>query len=107
MFYASDLITQYLPWYYLTAQHLKMFSLPHWVEFSTNAGYPLLAEGETGVLSPINAPVLFLFPFPTAVNLLYIIYSLIAIFGMFLFLRQNRVSKIGSLFGGLIFILSG
>ena len=107
MFYASDLITQYFPWYYLTANHLKMFSLPHWIEFATNGGYPLLAEGETGALSVINVPVLFLFTFPTAINLLYITYSLIAILGMFLFLRQNQISKVGSLLGGLIFILSG
>ena len=94
MFYASDLITQYFPWYYLTANHLKMFSLPHWIEFATNGGYPLLAEGETGALSVINVPVLFLFTFPTAINLLYITYSLIAILGMFLFLRQNQISKV-------------
>jgi len=107
MLYASDLITQYLPWYYLASQYLKLFQLPHWVPNIYNSGYPLLAEGETGILSPINSFILFLFPFSLAVELLYIVYFLIGLLGMYLFLRLNKLSKISSFLGGIIFILSG
>ncbi|OGE04901.1 hypothetical protein A3B51_02415 [Candidatus Curtissbacteria bacterium RIFCSPLOWO2_01_FULL_41_18] len=107
MLYASDLISQYLPWYYITAQYLKNFQLPHWVSFAQDGVYPLLAEGETGVLSPINSLILYLFPFSVSVNLLYLIYFALAILGMYLFLRVNQLSKLSSIFGALVFALSG
>ena len=97
MFYASDLVTQYLPWYALVQQHLRQFTLPHWVPNLYTTGYPLLAEGETGVLSPINALILFLFPFSYAVTLLYLAYALIAITGTYLFLRRYGLTNISNL----------
>ncbi len=107
MLYASDLISQYLPWYYITAQYLNNFQLTHWVSFAQGGAYPLLAEGETGVLSPINSLVLYLFPFSLAFNLLYLIYFAITTGGMYLFLRINQLSKLSSFLGSLIFALSG
>lgn len=106
MLLASDLITQYLPWYYILSNHLKSFSLPHWVT-TTAGGYPLLAEGETGALSPINSPILFSLPFPLSVTILYFVYFLIGFGGMFLFLKENRLTIASSLLGSFIFILSG
>ncbi|KKR58839.1 MAG: hypothetical protein UU05_C0001G0039 [Candidatus Curtissbacteria bacterium GW2011_GWA1_40_47] len=107
MFYTSDLITQYLPWYYLISGYLKNLQIPHWVPLLYQNGYPLLAEGETGILSPINSLILFIFPFSVSVNLLYLSYAIIAIAGTYFFLQENNCSKLGSLLGGLIFILSG
>src|SRR3989344_4715478 len=107
LLYASDLITQYLPWYYLVQLHLRRFQLPYWVPDLYSTGYPLLAEGETGVLSPINALILFLFPFSYAVTLLYLTYALIAVSGTYCFLCRHRLTKISSLLGGLIFTFSG
>ena len=107
MFYASDLITQYLPWYFLVSQYLKSFELPHWIPSIYQDGYPLLAQGETGVLSPINFLILILLPFPISVNFLYVVYAAIAISGMFLFLRNSNLDRPSSLMGALIFIISG
>ncbi len=107
MFYASDLITQYLPWYELTRQHLRQFTLPHWVPNLYTTGYPLLAEGETGVLSPINALILFVFSFPYAITLLYFSYAAIALTGMYTFLRRQGLSLLSSFLGGLVFTFSG
>ena len=107
MFYASDLITQYLPWYQLAQHYLRQFKLPHWVPDIYTTGYPLLAEGETGVLSPLNALILFLFPLPLAVNLLYVAYFLIAVIGIICFLRSWQMSFLSRLLGGLTFALSG
>ena len=107
MLYASDLITQYLPWYYLVQQSLRQFQLPHWVPDVYTHGYPLLAEGETGALSPINALILFLFPFTSAITLLYFAYAAIAISGTYIFLRRHQLTRISSLLGGLVFTLSG
>lgn len=97
MLYASDLITQYLPWYYAVQQSLHQVRLP----------YLLLAEGETGVLSPINATILWLFPFSYAVTLLYLTYAFISVTGTYLFLRRHGLTNISSLLGGLVFTLSG
>lgn len=107
MLYASDLITQYVPWYYITAQYIHHFQLPIWVPNIYGAGYPLMAEGEIGALSPINASLLFLFPFPMAINLLYLTYFIVAAAGTYLFLKLNKLSAISCLLGALIFCLSG
>jgi len=87
MLYASDLISQYLPWYYQVAKYLKQNQLPHWVEKLYDTGYPILALGESGTLSPINALILKSFPFPASVNILYIAYIIIAFFGTTFFLK--------------------
>ena len=107
MFYISDLITQYFPWYYLVTGSIKAFNLPHWINHIYETGYPLLAQGETGVLSPINFIILFLLPFSLSVNFLYLFYAAAAIFGLFYFLKSNNLNRLSSLFGALVFILSG
>lgn len=105
--FASDLINQYLPWYFITATHLKSLSLPHWVPSIYNLGYPLLAEGETGAISPINATLLFLFPFVFAIYLLYLVYLQIAFLGVFAFLKTQKLTNLSCLLGGLTFSSSG
>ena len=107
MFYTSDLVTQYIPWYYLVTGSIKAFNLPHWINYIYETGYPLLAQGETGVLSPINFLILFFLPFPISFNFLYAVYAAIAISGMFLFLRNNNLDRLPSLLGTLTFIISG
>src|SRR3990167_8643404 len=107
MFYTSDLVTQYIPWYYLVTGSIKAFNLPHWINYIYETGYPLLAQGETGVLSPINFLILFFLPFPISFNFLYAVYAAIAISGMFLFLRNNNLDRLPSLLGSLTFIISG
>lgn len=105
--WGGDLTTQYLPWYFTAANYLHSFSLPHWVPNIYGRGYPLMAEGETGVLSPINWFFLFFFPFGLAINLLYLTYFLISILSTFYFLKANKLSRLSSLLGGLVFGLSG
>lgn len=107
MFYVSDLITQYVPWYYLVSLQLKSFSFPHWVPDIYGTGYPLLAQGETGVLSPINFLILFFLPFPLSVGFLYIAYTTIAVSGAYFFLRVHKIDNLSSIFGAITFILSG
>lgn len=107
MLYASDLITQYIPWYYIAAQYIHRFQLPIWVPNIYSTGYPLLAEGEIGALSPINTAILFIFPFPLAINLLILVYLAVAAAGTYLFLKLNKLSGVSSLLGALIFCLSG
>lgn len=107
MLYASDLVLQYLPWYYLVSQSIKQFQFPHWLNSIYGWGYPILAQGETGVLSPINTLILFLFPYPFSVNILYLAYTTIAISGVFYFLKAHKIDNLSSLFGAITFILSG
>ncbi len=107
MLYASDLISQYYPWYHIVANFLRHGQLPHWVPNLYLTGYPLLAEGETGVLSPINSLILVLFPFPVAVNLLFIAYLVIGFVGMLLYLKNLNCDRTSRLLGGIVFVLSG
>ncbi|MEX2028598.1 MAG: hypothetical protein WD988_03840 [Candidatus Curtissbacteria bacterium] len=105
--WGGDLAVQYIPWYWIAADYLHSFSLPHWVPGIYDRGYPLLAEGETGALSPINALLLFLFPFDLSINLLFATYFLIAIGGVFYFLRTAGLGKAAAFLGGVVFGLSG
>lgn len=107
MFYASDLISQYYPWYFIAKKWLVQGKLPHWVPDLYGTGYPLLAEGEVGVLSPINYLLLRFLPFAWAVNTLYIVYGLTAIGGMWWWLRQKSLSHISCFLSGIIFCFSG
>lgn len=105
--YASDLITQYIPWYFITVKYLALHQIPHWVPTIYNTGYPLFAEGQTGAISPINAVLLLIFPFPIAVNLLYLAYFVTAFLGVFFFLKNRSLSTMACLLSSLTFLLSG
>lgn len=105
--FTSDLITQYLPWYFLVAEHLKTLQLPHWIPGLYQSGYPLLAEGETGVLSPINSLILGVLPFPLSVDVLYLAYAAIAFSGMVYCLRLFKKDWLSSFFAGAVFTVSG
>lgn len=105
--YAADLINQYIPWYYLASENIKHQHIPHWVDGLYKSGYPLLAQGESGVLSPVNFIILRFLPFPQSVNFLYLTYFLIAVIGIYLFLRLFKLKAWASILGAIIFVFSG
>lgn len=70
------------------------------------AGVPLLANFQSAPLSPILF-LYFLFDKPTAWSLQIILAHILAALFTYLLLRHWRVSKLGSISGGVIFAFSG
>ncbi|MBU1126975.1 YfhO family protein, partial [Patescibacteria group bacterium] len=69
-------------------------------------GYPLLANFQTGALNPANL-IYFILPKIHAWSFQIILQPFLIVSFTFLFLRNLRLSKISSLFGGIVFAFSG
>jgi hypothetical protein len=100
-----DVIDQIYPWKQITISELKNGRLPTWNPFNFS-GNPHIANYQTAVFSPFNVLFFFL-PFIDAWSVLILIQPLIAAIGMFLFLREARVSVYGSVLGCIAFMFCG
>ena len=98
-------------WYYnypvksFAANLLRQGKLPLWVK-DLGGGFPLFAEGQTGLFFLPNLLFLLL-DIPLAFNLQYVLSFLIAALGLFFYLRNFRFSVMISLFAGLTLSFSG
>lgn len=100
-----DVVTQIYPWKHFTIEELKNGRIPWWNPFSFS-GNPHVADFQTSVFSPFNL-LFFIFPFIDAWSLLILLQPLLAGLFMFLFLRQLKISKEGSLLGSIAFMFCG
>lgn len=57
----SDLVLQFHPWFSETRRHLAQGELP-WISERIGGGMPLYANGQTGLLAPVNLPLWCLGP---------------------------------------------
>jgi len=96
-----SMATKYLLW-----DGLQAGSLPFWVA-EIGGGFPLHAEGQTGMFFLPNLILYSLFDFPTAYNMSLVLSFLLLGWGTYLFLRMVSLSAAASLFGALAFALSG
>jgi len=101
----SDIPSLVYPWRMLVIEHLKRGVLPLWNPYYF-AGMPLLANFQSAVFSLANLFHFFL-PFPQAWSAGIIIQPFLIGLFTFLFLRHLRLSRVASLFGGIIFAFSG
>lgn len=101
----SDVITQIYPWKHFTIEELKKGNIPWWNPFSFS-GTPHLADFQTAVFSPFNL-LFFILPFIDAWSLLILLQPILAGLFMYLFLKELKISKEGSLLGGLAFMFCG
>ena len=101
----SDVLTQYYPFKLETVEQLKLGKIP-WNNPYIFSGAPLLADGHSGVLYPLN----FIFWLSNNFNFCWSIFIVIQPFlaGLFfyVFLRSVDFNKISSVFGSLIFALN-
>ena len=90
------------------SRSVKQGDFPLWNSYAGLAGGPLLADGQTGPLEPLQ----FLFYFapdrywPFAMDLQLLIRFFIAGFGCYLFARRLNINFAGSIAAGLVFMLS-
>ena len=101
----SDIPSLLYPWRSFAIDQLKSFKLPLWNPYYF-AGMPLLANFQSAVFSYVNIFFLF-FSKPIAWSLGVICSPLLSLIAMYVFLRYKKLSQISSLFGSVVFSLSG
>ncbi len=105
-FTGSDLTELNLPFRYILQESLKNGKIPLWTNLIAD-GFPLLAEGQTGVLYPLNLILYSLFDFPVAFNLGIILNFFLAGFFLFVYARRLNISNWGALLAAISFSLGG
>lgn len=101
----SDVVSFSYPMRILAVDLLKSGHLPLWNPYIL-LGNPLLANFQSAPFSPTNF-LYFLFEKNNAWSLQIISQHFLAILFTYFLLRYWRVSKLGALFGGIIFAFSG
>lgn len=99
----TDVIQESLPWKSLVIDSFKNGHIPFWTPYNFS-GNPLLANFQSAVFDPIN--IVFLLPFSFAWTVSIFLGPFLAGIFTFLFLREIKVGKIASIFGGIAFSFS-
>lgn len=98
----GDSISIQMPFKYKLCQKIKEKTLPFWVK-DMGLGYPLMAEGEVGVLNPINIITCALFDYKAAFNYQMILHSAVGQIGLILLAFQLGLSIYAGLFLAALF----
>lgn len=100
-----DIIDQIYPWRHFSIEMLKKGEIAFWNPYSFS-GNPHLANYQSAVLSPFNI-IFLLLPFVDAWSILVLAQPLLASLFTYLLLREFKISKKGSVIGGISFMFSG
>lgn len=100
----ADVIRHIFPWKYFTVESLKKGETPFWNPHNFS-GNPLMANFQSGFFYPLNI-IFLVFPFLSAWTIYIMLIPILASLFMYLFLRELLLSKITSVFGGLVFAFS-
>ena len=103
-FIGSDSIRMQLPWKVLAFDLVKKVKIPLWNPYNFS-GNPLLANYQSGFLYPLNFLYLILSPL-NAWTILTMLQITMATLFMYLLLRKFKVSQMGSILAGLVFVSS-
>lgn len=101
----SDVVSFFYPMQITSIEALKSGKLPFWNPYIL-AGTPLLANFQSAPFSPTNL-LYFVFDNISAWSFQIIIQHFLAGLFTYFLLRHWKISKIASLFGGIIFAFSG
>ena len=100
-FMTGDYFQQFYPWTQFYAESIKDFNLPLWTS-QVQSGFPLFAEGQTGMLYPLNLVLFFLLPFKMAFNASFFIHFILAGFFMYLYSRKTGAGSYGAFLAAII-----
>lgn len=100
-----DITDQIYPWRHFTIETWKKAQIPFWNPNSFS-GNPHLANYQSAVFSPLNL-LFFIFPFVDAWSLLILLQPLLAGIFTYLFLRELKVGREGSVLGSTVFMFCG
>ena len=106
IYWVHDLRHHHHPWRHWAAERWASGELPLWAA-DVGGGFPLMADGQTGVFYPPNVLLGALLPSEHALSVGILLHTLLAALGAFWMCRRLGRSVEASLFGGLGFALSG
>jgi len=101
----TDPVRQQYVWRKLAVDEFKKGQLPLWNPYSFS-GTPLLANFQTAAFYPLNL-LFFILPFDLSWGVLIMLQTIFGGIFIYLYLRQIKVSKYGSLLGASVFSFSG
>ena len=101
----DDVFRQLYPYKILFSDVLKQWKLPLWNPYNGN-GMPFLATMHAGFLTPMNLLFLF-FQGPLAWTLYICLQPFLLSLGFYGYFRTIGLSKLASVFGIVIFVISG
>jgi hypothetical protein len=102
IYYGTDTLTFYYPLTEWAAVWIREGYLPRWTPVIFG-GYPLMADGEIGLLHPLNLLLLATLPVEIAYAWHRALHSLIAATGAYTLARSIGAGRIGSAIGALSF----
>lgn len=102
----SDVTEYHFPMRYLLSDSLESGTLPVWNPYM-GCGFPQLAEGQSGILYPLNLLLFLSFEPALAFNLSLIISLLLALIFSYLLFRHYGISRPASIFSATAFTFSG
>lgn len=102
----SDVTELNFPSHYLISTSLKSGGLPLW-DPDIGCGFPLHAEGQAGLLYPLNMFLFRLLNPVLAFNLSVVLSLLLALIFSYLLFRQYGISRLSSLYSAIAFTFSG
>ena len=106
VFAYHDLRTEHLPWRVWAASEWAHRHLPLWCDGVGN-GFPLTADGQTGVFYPLTMLLFLVLPPGLAIDWAILAHIWIAGFGTFLLARALGRSAEAALFAAIAFAFSG
>jgi len=106
VFYVGDIFRLNYPARALYARALLSGRVPWWTPDAL-AGYPILAEGQTGAYYPPNLFLYRWLPLPTALNLSVLLSFWIAGGGLFMYARALGLRRGPAFLGACTFMLGG
>jgi hypothetical protein len=99
-----DVIREAFPWKFFVIESFKNGQIPFWTPYNFS-GSPLMANFQSAVFYPLNL-IFFLLPFLQAWSLFIFLAPFFAALFTYFFLQELKVSKVASIFGGMIFAFS-
>lgn len=100
-----DIISQIYPWRYFAIKTIKEGQLPLWNPYNFS-GNPHLANFQSAVLSPFNL-LFFILPFVDAWSIIVFLQPLLGGIFLYLFMKELKVSNVGSLLSSITFMFCG
>jgi len=101
----SDITELNLPARYLLHEGLHGATFPLWTQ-RIGCGFPLLAEGQAGLLYPLNLALFYAFKPGFALNLSLIISLFLALVFSYLLFRQYNLGRVASFYAAVSFSFS-
>jgi len=102
----SDAGSTYFPHSVFLTDALRSGQFPLWNPYSF-AGQPVYELGMLGISYPPHIVLALLFDPIWQLQIFLAVHLFLAIAGMYLFLRRQRLSKAGALLGGIVWALNG